>query len=140
DFKLAGRLQHIAPCHVMELAKMAADLEKDGRSIINMGIGEPDFTAAPDVIEAAAHAMTDPRMQQYTSALGIPALRRAIADWYAHQYQVDVDPSRIVVTAGASAALLLACAALVEPGSEVLMPDPCYPCNRHFVAAFDGVA
>jgi aspartate/methionine/tyrosine aminotransferase len=137
--QLAGRLQNIAPFHVMELAKMAAALEKDGRSIINMGIGEPDFTAAPDVIEAAAHAMANGRMQ-YTPATGIPALRQAISRHYAQRYQLEVDPARIVVTAGASAALLLACAALVEPGCEVLMPDPCYPCNRHFVAAFDGVA
>ncbi|WP_151445686.1 pyridoxal phosphate-dependent aminotransferase [Lacisediminimonas profundi] len=137
--ELAGRLQNIAPFHVMELAKMAAALEADGRSIINMGIGEPDFTAAPDVIAAAAHAMADGRMQ-YTPANGIPALRQAISHYYLKHYQVQVDPSRIVVTAGASAALLLACAALVEPGTEVLMPDPCYPCNRHFVAAFDGVA
>ena len=140
DQQLASRLQNIAPFHVMELAKMAADLERQGRSIINMGIGEPDFTAAPDVIEAATHAMADARMQQYTSATGTPALRRAIADYYDRHYQVQVDPSRIIVTAGASAALLLACAALVEPGSEVLMPDPSYPCNRHFVAGFDGVA
>ncbi len=139
DHKLAGRLQNIAPFHVMELAKMAATLEKEGRSIINMGIGEPDFTAAPDVIEAAAHAMASGRMQ-YTPATGIPALRTAISHYYAQHYQLEVDPARIVVTAGASAALLLACAALVEPGSEVLMPDPCYPCNRHFVAAFDGIA
>lgn len=136
---LASRLANIAPFHVMELAKMAADLERQGRSIIHMGIGEPDFTAAPLVVEAAARAMRDGRLQ-YTSAVGIPALREAISTHYLRVYGLDVAPSRIVVTAGASAALLLACAALVEPGSEVLMPDPSYPCNRHFVAAFEGRA
>lgn len=137
--QLAARLDHIAPFHVMELAKMAADLERQGRHIIHMGIGEPDFTAPQPVIDAAARAMADGRMQ-YTSATGLPELCEAISGYYRDRYQVDVAPSRIIVTAGASAALLLACAALVERGAEVLMSDPCYPCNRHFVAAFDGVA
>lgn len=136
---LAGRVDHIAPFHVMELAKMAAVLEQQGRSIIHMGIGEPDFTAAPAVIAAATRAMSDGKMQ-YTSANGLPALRQAISAHYAHVYGLDIDPARIIVTAGASAALVLACAALVEPGTKVLMPDPSYPCNRHFVAAFDGEA
>jgi aspartate/methionine/tyrosine aminotransferase len=136
---LASRLANIAPFHVMELAKMATELERQGRSIIHMGIGEPDFTAAPPVIEAAARAMADGKLQ-YTSATGIPALREAIAEHYRRVYGLDVAPSRIIVTAGASAALLLACAALVEKDAEVLMPDPSYPCNRHFVAAMDGRA
>ncbi|MEN3366077.1 MAG: hypothetical protein V7606_3351 [Burkholderiales bacterium] len=139
DFQLASRLANIAPFHVMELAKMAAELEKQGRNIIHMGIGEPDFTAAPPVIEAAARAMADGKLQ-YTSAVGIPALRVAISAHYRRVYGLEISPSRIVITAGASAALLLACAALVEKGSEVLMPDPSYPCNRHFVAAFEGRA
>ena len=137
--RLASRLDHIAPFHVMELAKMAGDLERQGRSIIHMGIGEPDFTAPAPVIEAAARAMADGKLQ-YTAATGLPALRLAIAGHYRQVYGLDVAPERIIVTAGASAALLLACAALVEPGAEVLMPDPSYPCNRHFVAAFEGRA
>lgn len=137
--RLAARVENIAPFHVMELAKMAADLEHQGRDIIHMGIGEPDFTAAAPVIAAAAQAMADGRMQ-YTSATGLPALRRAISTHYADVFGLEIAPSRIIVTAGASAALLLACAALVEKGAEVLMPDPSYPCNRHFVAAFEGVA
>ena len=137
--RLASRLDNIAPFHVMELAKMAAALEQQGRDIIHMGIGEPDFTAAAPVIAAAAQAMADGRMQ-YTSATGLPALRQAISRHYADVYGLEIAPSRIIVTAGASAALVLACAALVDKGAEVLMPDPSYPCNRHFVAAFDGVA
>ena len=136
---LASRLLNIAPFHVMELAKMAAELEQQGRHIIHMGIGEPDFTAPQGVIDAAVKAMNDGRLQ-YTSALGIPALREAIAQHYQNTYGLTIPVGRIIVTAGASAALLLACAALVEPGAEVLMPDPCYPCNRHFVAAFEGKA
>lgn len=118
---------------------MATELERQGRSIIHMGIGEPDFTAPPPVIEAAARAMGDGRLQ-YTSAVGIPALREAIAAHYLRVYGLQIAPSRIIITAGASAALLLACAALVDTDDEVLMPDPSYPCNRHFVAAFNGRA
>lgn len=136
---LASRLDNIAPFHAMELAKMAAELERKGRHIIHMGLGEPDFTAAQPVIEAATRAMADGRMQ-YTSATGTPALREAIAAHYQRVYGLSIAPSRIIVTAGASAALLLACAALVERDAEVLMPDPSYPCNRHFVAAFEGRA
>lgn len=116
---------------------MAAELEGQGRHLIHMGIGEPDFTAPQPVVDAATRAMAEGRLQ-YTSALGLPALREAIAAHYRNAFGVEVSPNRIVVTAGASAALLLACAALVEKDAEVLMSDPCYPCNRHFVAAFDG--
>jgi aspartate/methionine/tyrosine aminotransferase len=137
--EIAARLQNIAPFHVMELAKIAASLEQQGRHMIHMGIGEPDFTAVPAVVEAAHRAMLDGKMQ-YTSATGLPALRDAIAEHYLRVYGLTIAPSRIVVTAGASAALLLACAALVERDAQVLMPDPCYPCNRHFVAAFEGEA
>lgn len=139
DLMLASRLANIAPFHVMELAKAAAELERSGRSIIHMGIGEPDFTAAPQVIEAAQRAMAGGKLQ-YTPATGIAELREAISAHYRRVYGLSVAPERIVITAGASAALLLACAALVDKGAEVLMPDPSYPCNRHFVAAFDGCA
>ncbi|CAG9215600.1 Aminotransferase [Paraburkholderia sabiae] len=135
--KLAARVDAIQPFYVMELAKEAALLERAGRDIIHMGIGEPDFTAPEPVIEAATRALRS-GVTQYTSALGIHPLREAIAGHYKHAYGLDIDPARIVVTAGASAALLLACAALVDRDDEVLMPDPSYPCNRHFVAAAEG--
>ncbi|WP_069262727.1 pyridoxal phosphate-dependent aminotransferase [Paraburkholderia nodosa] len=135
--RLAARVDEIQPFYVMELAKEAAKLERAGRDIIHMGIGEPDFTAPEPVVEAAAAALRR-GVTQYTSALGIHALREAIAAHYQHAYGLTVDPARIVVTAGASAALLLACTALVDRDDEVLMPDPCYPCNRHFVAAAEG--
>ncbi|QET02565.1 pyridoxal phosphate-dependent aminotransferase [Cupriavidus pauculus] len=135
----AARLAHIEPFHVMELAKQAAELERAGRHVIHMGIGEPDFTAAAPVVHAAEAAMRR-GVTQYTGALGIHALREAIAGYYKTAYGIDIPERRVIVTAGASGALLLACAVLVEIGAEVLMPDPSYPCNRHFVAAFDGHA
>ncbi|CDY73992.1 Aspartate aminotransferase [Caballeronia glathei] len=135
--RLAARVDAIEPFYVMELMKEAQLLEGLGRDIIHMGIGEPDFTAPEPVIHAAADALRR-GVTQYTNALGIAPLREAIARHYRDDFGVDVAPERIVVTAGASAALLLACMALVDHGDEVLMPDPCYPCNRHFVAAVDG--
>jgi aspartate/methionine/tyrosine aminotransferase len=107
--------------------------------MIFLNIGEPDFTAPPLVQEAAERAIRDGRTQ-YTDATGLHALRERISGWYAQRFGVDVPARRIVVTAGASAALQLACLALIEAGDEILMPDPSYPCNRHFVSAADGDA
>ncbi|CAN0618895.1 Aminotransferase [Burkholderia multivorans] len=136
---LAARVDAIQPFYVMELMKEAQRLEAAGRDIIHMGIGEPDFTAPEPVVEAAAAALRR-GVTQYTSALGLAPLREAIAAHYARAYGLTVSPERIVVTAGASAALLLACLALVGRDDEVLMPDPSYPCNRHFVASAEGRA
>ena len=140
NFELAARLEAIAPFHVMELIKMATELEQAGRSVIHMGIGEPDFPPAQPVLDAAHQALNNGAAMRYTAALGLSELRQAISRHYQQAFGLTIAPERIVITAGASAALLLACAALVERDSEVLMPDPSYPCNRHFVAAFDGHA
>jgi aspartate/methionine/tyrosine aminotransferase len=106
--------------------------------VIHLDIGEPDFTA-PEPVVAALERAARAGHTQYTAATGLTQLREAIARDYGERYGVDVAPSRVVVTAGASAALALACCALVDPGAAVLMTDPGYPCNRHFVTAFDGV-
>jgi aspartate/methionine/tyrosine aminotransferase len=140
--KLARRLDHIEPFYVMECAKAADEIARSpacdpargGEAMVYLNIGEPDFTAPPPVLAAAQACLAGGRTQ-YTQATGLPALRERIAAWYGTRFGVNVDPGRIVVTAGASAALQLACLALFEPGDEVLMPDPSYPCNRHFVAA-----
>ena len=145
--KIAARLDHIEPFYVMECAKAAheiaasalCDPARGGRPMIYLNIGEPDFGAAPLVREAAQRAIRDGRTQ-YTQATGLPALREQIAQWYERRFGVNIAARRIVVTAGASAALQLACAVLFESGDDVLMPDPCYPCNRHFVAAADANA
>jgi aspartate/methionine/tyrosine aminotransferase len=106
--------------------------------MIFLNIGEPDFTAPPLVQEAAERALRAGRTQ-YTHATGLPELRERISEWYRTRFGLDIPARRIVVTAGASAGLQLACLALVERGDEVLLPDPSYPCNRHFVSAADGV-
>ncbi|MFM8245704.1 MAG: pyridoxal phosphate-dependent aminotransferase [Burkholderiaceae bacterium] len=138
NFALAQRLQQIEPFHVMEMIKRAGEMEQAGRSVIYMCIGEPDFSPAPAVLAAAQQALQSGAAQRYTAALGLQALREAIARNYDEVFGVGVPATRIVITAGASGALLLACAALVERDAEVLMPDPSYPCNRHFISAFNG--
>jgi aspartate/methionine/tyrosine aminotransferase len=141
--RISKRAQRIEPFYVMEVAKAASDLAQrvanTSQPMIFLNIGEPDFSAPPLVQEAAARAISQGNTQ-YTAATGLPALREKISDWYATRFQADVAPSRIIITAGASAALHLACLALIEAGDEILMPDPSYPCNQHFVGAADGRA
>jgi aspartate/methionine/tyrosine aminotransferase len=145
--RLAERVAGIEPFWVMECAKAAdaiartpaCDPAQGGERMVYLNIGEPDETAPPAVV-AAAQQCLDAGRTQYTPAVGLPALRRALSAWYASRWGVNVAPERIVVTAGASAALQLLCTALVAPGDELLMPDPCYPCNRHFVTASGGTA
>ena len=141
--RIAQRAQRIEPFQVMEVAKAAADLARaqkpDAPPMLFLNIGEPDFTAPPAVVEAAERALRDGRTQ-YLPALGLPALRERLSEWYASRFGVSVPARRIVITAGASAALQLACLALIEAGDEVLMPDPSYPCNRQFVNAAEGRA
>ncbi len=141
--RIADRARLIEPFYVMEVAKAASALAREvadsARPMIFLNIGEPDFTAPALVQEAAARAIRDGRTH-YTQATGLDALRERISAWYAQRFQVQVPARRIVVTAGASAALQLACLALIEVGDEILMPDPSYPCNRHFVSAADGTA
>ncbi|KRB85502.1 aminotransferase [Sphingomonas sp. Root710] len=133
--RFSERAASIAPFYAMEFGKHAAALEADGARVIRLNLGEPDFGAPPAVLEAARHG-ADGRQLPYTAALGTPDLRKAIAGFYAQTHGVNISPSRIVVTAGASAALLLVTATLVDPGDEVIVGDPSYPCNRQFLASF----
>ena len=141
--RISQRASRIAPFYVMEMAKAATAIAQQARHtdkpMVFLNIGEPDFTAPPLVQEAAIKAIHEGRTQ-YTHALGLDRLRERISDWYTTRFGVNVPARRIVVTAGASAALQLACLALIDAGDEILMPDPCYPCNRQFVQAADGHA
>ena len=137
NLQVAQRVHAIEPFRVMEMVKAAGEMRRSGIDVISMSVGEPDFTA-PEVVAQAAMEAIRAGSTQYTDSLGLRELREAISGHYAAVHGLDIDPRRIVVTAGASAGLLLACAALVAEGDEVLMPDPCYPCNRHFVSAFGG--
>lgn len=132
----AARLAHIEPFRVMDVLARARALEAQGRSIIHMEIGEPDFPTAQPIVQAGMAALQAGKTH-YTPALGLPELRQAIARSYAPRAQVEAQ--RVVVTPGASGALQLVFGALLSPGDEVLLADPGYPCNRHFVRLFEGV-
>jgi aspartate/methionine/tyrosine aminotransferase len=136
---MARRVAEIQPFEVMEVMSRAHALEAAGRTVVHMEIGEPDFTAPQPVVETAATALRE-GLTAYTPALGLPALREAIAGYYASRLGQTVDPARIAVTAGASGGLLLTLALLIDPRDELLVPDPGYPGYRHFVRAFEGVA
>lgn len=136
-YPTASRLAAIEPFHAMALFRRAVAMEAAGAPVIHMSLGEPDFTAPPPVV-AALDAAVKAGRTGYTPACGITPLREAIAAHYRSVHGVDISPQRIVVTAGATGALQLACALLLDVGSEVLMPDPTYPCNRHIVSAFNA--
>lgn len=126
----AKRLDSIQPFYVMELMERAKAAEAAGQHLIHMEVGEPDFDTPPGVI-AAAHAALDNLPTHYTVAAGLPALREAIAAQYKRIDGLDIDPARIMITPGASGALQLVLALLLDVGDELLLSDPGYPCNRH---------
>ena len=134
---VASRVAAIEPFHVMEVQTAARALECAGRTVVHMEIGEPDFPTPAPVIKAAQRAIASGDIY-YTSALGIPELRRAIAQHYAEHLGVAISPDRVIVTAGSSAALLLVMALLVDRDQQILQSDPGYPCNRQFVRVFEG--
>ena len=134
-----ARMNDIQPFYVMELMNKARQLETAGASIIHLEVGEPDFPTAAPIVAAAQEFLSHGHVH-YTPSLGLPKLRSAISTFYKTRYQLDVDPQTVVVTAGASAALLITLGALISPGDEWLMPDPGYPCNRNFARLFDGKA
>lgn len=138
-YRPAARLAEIAPFHVVELLTRARQLEAEGRDIIHMEVGEPDFPTPEPISQAACTAISEGRTL-YTQALGLPELRQAISDFYRTRYGVSVPATRIAVTNGASGALNLAFACLADPGSEWLLTDPGYPCNRHILRAYEGQA
>lgn len=135
--RLATRTQDFLTFQVVELFKQAQALQAAGKDIISLGIGEPDFTAPPQVVEALQRA-AQAGQSGYSAPAGLMPLREAIAQFYHDQFGATINPKRVIVTAGASGALTLACAALVNPGGEVLMPDPSYPANSNFVLAAGG--
>ncbi|MFT2091966.1 aminotransferase class I/II-fold pyridoxal phosphate-dependent enzyme [Paraglaciecola sp. 2405UD69-4] len=135
--KYSQRAQAISPFLAMAFSEKAAIIEAQGNHVVKLNIGEPDFGAPPDVLKAMQQLAVNAPLP-YTSALGLPELRAAIAGFYKTKHQIDIDPRRVVVTAGASAALMLLSAALVDQGDKVIMADPCYPCNKQFITSFGG--
>jgi len=117
--RIASRMAHIEPFEVMEIQSLARQVEAQGHDVIHLEIGEPDFRTPQPIVDAAKRALDNEKMY-YTSALGLPALREAISGFYRTRYGVEVPASRIIVTAGSSAALLLAFGVVLDAGDEVL--------------------
>lgn len=137
--RFAARIEEIEPFRVMEVLTRAKALEAEGRDIVHLEVGEPDFVTAGPIVAAVERALARGHTF-YTQPVGLPELRAAIAQWYADQYGVEVPPQRIIVTPGASGALLLAVALLLDPGQGLLMSDPGYPCNRNFLSLVNAEA
>ena len=130
-------MAYIEPFHVMELLAIARAMEAQGKQIVHMEIGEPDFVTPEPVIRAAESALRQ-GLTHYTPAVGLTQLRERIAAYYQARFNANVSPEQIIITPGASGALLLALGVLINSGDKVAMSDPGYPCNRHFVRMFDG--
>jgi len=130
------RLRHIQPFYVMEILEEAFRLQDAGQPVIHLELGEPDFDTPEQITRAGIRAL-EQRRTHYVQALGIPALRERIADHYPASCRPDV--SRVAVTPGSSAGLQITFACLLDPGDEVLLTDPGYPCNANFVRLYGGV-
>ncbi len=128
---LAARMNSISPFHVMALLGEARELERQGRDIIHLEVGEPDFNTPQPIIDAGINALQHGDIH-YTSSLGLMALREVIADYYQQHFQVSIPASRVVMTPGASGALLLIMGVLIGRDDAVMLADPGYPCNRNF--------
>lgn len=137
--KVSARAREMPPFLVMEVLDRAATLERQGRSIIHLEVGEPDFDTPAVVVAEAERALRDGKTH-YTHSMGRPELREAIAAWHESQYGVATSADQIVVTMGSSGAMLLVFAALLDPGDGILLTDPHYACYPNFITAFDGEA
>lgn len=135
--RLADRVADIEPFRVVEVLNRATELAAAGRDIVHLAAGAPDFTTAAPIVEAGRKALADGHTH-YSQAAGLPALRQALSQHYATEYGLDIAPARIFVTPGASGALLLLSALLLNPGDGMLLTDPGYPCNRHFMRLVEG--
>ena len=129
---LTGRAAGVRPFYVMELLARAGQLEAEGRSVLHLEVGEPDFPTPQPIIDAGIRALRQLKTH-YTPALGLPELRQSIADYYQQKFNIEIDPRRVIVTPGASGALQLALSVLVDTGDNVLLTDPGYPCNRNMI-------
>ena len=126
------------PFLAMDVLERAQELERQGRTIIHLEVGEPDF-ATPEPVKTAAVTALEADKTHYTHSMGLLELRQAVVDHYAAQYGVRVSPNQVLITSGTSPALLLTCAALLNPGDRVLLTNPGYACYANFISFCDGI-
>ncbi|WP_232222752.1 MULTISPECIES: aminotransferase class I/II-fold pyridoxal phosphate-dependent enzyme [unclassified Limnobacter] len=138
ELKQSSLSNLVQPFHVMELVKAADALQDQGKKVIHLSIGEPDFPMPEPVEQALVRAVSEHKTR-YTAALGLPELREAIGRYYQSNFKVEIPAHQIVITSGASAALMYACLALINPADHVLLTDPGYPCNKTFVQMAGGI-
>ena len=137
EFSMPERIRDIKPFLVMDILERARQLEAEGRDIIHLEVGEPDFETPGVIVQAAQKALSDGHTH-YTTALGIPELREAIVDRYNHLYNLAIDPARVVVTSGTSPAMLMLFSVLIEAGEEIILSDPHYACHPSFILSAMG--
>ena len=130
---LTGRAAGVRPFYVMDLLARARQMEAEGRSVLHLEVGEPDFATPQPIVDAGIRALRQLKTH-YTPALGLPELRQSIADYYRQKFNIGIDARRVIVTPGASGALQLALSVLVDTGENVLLTDPGYPCNRNMIS------
>ncbi len=138
EYAVPKRIRDIQPFLVMDILERARQLEAEGRSVIHLEVGEPDFSTPEVIVRAAKKALSEGHTH-YTTALGIPELREAIADHYSASYGLRVDPSRVVVTSGTSPAMLMLFSILLDAGDEAILSDPHYACHPSFILSAGGV-
>ena len=130
--KLSKAMAKISPFRVMNVMDQASAIEATGEKVVHMEVGEPDFTTAQPILDAAKEALINGKTQ-YTLAPGISELREKVAEHYFQKYDIKISTERILITPGASGGLTLLANMLVSPGDGILIPDPAYPCIRNFV-------
>ena len=127
---ISKRARKLSPFHVMDILAQAKKLSQQGRTIYHMEVGEPDFPTAESIVNAGIEALKQSRTH-YTPALGLPELRHAVAEYYDRKFSLKINPDRIIITPGASGAIQLVIACLLDAGENILLADPGYPCNRN---------
>src|SRR6266436_605818 len=137
--RLASRISELTGEGALSVFARAKELEKQGRSIIHLELGEPDFHPAAPVVDALRSAVAAGR-DRYVSTRGIPALREAVADYLKRTRSVQAAPEEVLIAPGCKMALSLAMMALIEPGDEVLYPDPGFPIYPSFTRGLGATA
>ena len=135
---ITKRASEIPPFIVMDILEKAQAMERSGKDIIHLEVGEPDFDTPECVKEACYRAIRNGKTH-YAHSLGLIELREAICEHYFTKYGVDISPDRIIVTSGTSPAMFLLFSALIEKGDEVIIPDPHYACYPNYISFFEGV-
>ena len=137
DPRISNSARQVQPFLAMEIFERSQELERQGIDIVHLEVGEPDFSV-PACVDRAISQAVEGGHTHYTHSLGRYDLREEVAAYYKRRYGVTIDAGRVLVTGGTSGALVLLMALLLEPGDEILLPNPGYACYDNFVLTFHG--